>query len=224
METVVLLIMLLVVLGFALKLTFMPSGVAVAECLLSAAVTVFLTDAAAEQSKTQIQEWLASPELMLDTAVILTVDVAIQLAFCITAAGAVGSLADRIRHKALLLVPGLLLFPVLFACLVQLIFAFPGTDFRTVAYALGGAVLIAFPLLALGLRYLMPEWNQRLELTFYVNCIIAMLGVVATVNGRTATAGVNEVNLPALAATAGLALVAAATGMLIYKRKLNKLI
>ncbi len=222
METVVMLIMLLVGLSFLLKLSFMRPLPMIAEAAVIALVAVGSTDAAALQSKSQIGEWLQSPGLMLDVAVLLTVDVAAQIAFCIVSVGGRGSLGMRILRGALLYFPGLLIFPVVFYLLVQLIFALTGTGFATVGYTLGASLLAGCPLVALGVRFLLPEPPLRLELIFDLNCIIALLGIIATVNGRTATVGVNEVSLPALGTIAALLLCGAAAGFFLYHRKINK--
>lgn len=218
METAIIFIMLAVCLSFTLKLTFMQQLPCLIEAGAVAAATILLTDFAAEQSKTQIQEWIATPELMLDVAVLLTVDVALQIAFCISIASGGSSLKERVLRGILLYIPGVLIFPVMFSCLVELIFEFAGTDFFTVSYSLGAAILIGFPALAAGLKYLMPEKTVRLELVFYTNCIIALLGVIATVNGRTAATGTNEINFPALGAIAALCVAGALFGSILYKR------
>lgn len=57
--------------------------------------------------------------------------------------------------------------------------------------------------------WLVPEKEIRLELLFMVNMLIAALGVVATVNGRTAAAGTNQVEWGALGGVA--AIIAAGT-------------
>nr|MDE6264336.1 hypothetical protein [Paramuribaculum sp.] len=108
---------------------------------------------------------------------------------------------------------------VMFSCLVELIFEFAGTDFFTVSYSLGAVIFIGFPALAAGLKYLMPEKPVRLELVFYSNCITAMLGVIATVNGRTAATGTNEINLPALGAIAALCVAGALAGLILHNHK-----
>ena len=222
METVILLIMLLVSVSFLLKLTFMRPLPVILEAALIALVAVGSTDEAAMQSKTQISAWLQTPDLMLDMAVLLTVDVAVQLAFCIAEVSGEAGLAGRILRRILLYLPGLLIFPVTFYILVQLIFAFTGTDFSTVGYAMGGLILVAVPLMAFGLKQMLPEGPVRLELIFDLSCIIALLGIIATVNGRTATVGVNEVNMPALGVMAALMVCGGAAGIILYKRKINK--
>ncbi len=55
-----------------------------------------------------------------------------------------------------------------------------------------------------GLCWLVPEKEIRLELLFMVNMLIAALGVVATVNGRTAAAGTNQVEWGALGGVAAI--------------------
>lgn len=49
-----------------------------------------------------------------------------------------------------------------------------------------------------------------------------MLGVVATVNGRTATVGINELNLPALFSIVGIVAFGFITGIILYKHKINR--
>lgn len=222
METVVLLIMFMVCLSYLLKLSFMRPWLLIAESAVAAIFTLWALDWAIGQSKTQISDWLGNPELMLDTSVLLTIDVALQIAFCIVHAAAQRTKAGRILSLVLLVVPGILIFPVLAAALTELIFSLPGTDFDTVGRSMAAAVLVLAPILSYGLKYLLPDSEQRLELVFYINCIIAMLGIVATVNGRTAVAGVSELNLPALGAMAGIAIVTAAIGLILFNRKLKK--
>ena len=72
----------------------------------------------------------------------------------------------------------------MFYLLTAMLFSFTGADFSTIGYGLGAVIAVASPTLALGLKALLPDRFSRLELIFYLNCIVAMLGVVATVNGR----------------------------------------
>ncbi|MDE5561870.1 MAG: hypothetical protein K2J00_08790 [Bacteroidaceae bacterium] len=202
----------------------MPRWLALAECVLLALAVAGSVDIAITQSKTQIQEWLASPDLMLDTAVVLTVDVAIQIAFCIVMAGRTRSIRERVIKSMLMAVPGLLVVPVVFACLVEMIFLFTGIGFGTVAYAFACGLLVVVTLAVCGMKWLLPADGQRLELIFYLNCIIAMLGIVATVNGRTAATGMDSTDITALGAVTALMATAAFTGYIIYKHKNKHLI
>lgn len=222
METAVILIMFLVGLSFVLKLTFMRPAGALAEAVAIAAFVYFSSDLAASGSKTQIQEWLSDSGMMLDIAVLLTVDVALQIAFCLSEASSSLTLTGRIIRCVLLYLPGILIFPTVFACLVEFIFALTGADFSTIGLGWGAALFVGLPLLAVAMKYLLPERPLRLELMFYANCIIALLGVIATVNGRTAVAGVSELSLPALLLVAGIFIAGGAAGIILYNRKSNK--
>ena len=233
METAIILIMLLVGISFVLKLTFMRPWQMVVEAVVLAVAAVVSTNLATTQSKTLIQEWIQTPDLMLDLSVILTVDVALQLAFCIhsvrnasnsstSAYCNANSYRQRLLQYGLLFLPGLLIFPVVFECLVQLIFAFPGTDFNIISGCLAAGLIILLPAAAAGTKLLLPEPPMRLELIFYLNCIIALLGVVASVNGRTAAVGVDKPDFSALAAVLALSAAAACAGTILYIHKNNK--
>lgn len=226
METVVTIILMLAAFSFALKLTFhRPVGVVL--MAVAALMAVALScDLAIEQSRTQIADWLSQPDLMLDVSVLLTVDVAIQLAFCIlTGARESGgrlSRAERCLRVALLWFPGLLIFPALFVALVALIFSLPGYDFATVAWTAAAVAGVVCPLAAWGLRLIIDEVETRLELMFLLNALIAILGVVATVNGRTAVAGVSSVDWAALVGVVAIFAVGVVVGVLLYRRKIKK--
>lgn len=216
METVVTLMMLLTVGCFLLKQTFMG----VRQILVTAVVVMMFVALmwpfAITQSKTQIASWLSNPQLMLDVAVLLSVDIALEIAFCVTdvdvRTSRKVSRRKRMWFRFLRHFPGLLVFPVFFAVLVWAIFALPGVDFALVGWSLGVALLFVLPLLAYLLRRLVPEEELRLELLFLCNLLLGGLGVIATVNGTTAVKGVSQVNYAALGAMAALILVFGGVG------------
>ena len=172
---------------------------------------------AIEQSKTQIADWLGNTALMLDTSVLLTIEVSLQMAYAMLAVHVASAYPVKPRtmltYRFLRWFPGLLIFPVLFSGLVYLIFAFPGTPFTTVAWGYAACVLIAIPVGRRVLLYLLPEKELRLELFFLTNALVAILGIVATVNGRTSVAGVSEVNWGALAGVGGITVIGSAIGL-----------
>ncbi len=198
------------------------AGIA-AICAVAAVFTGYSVDFASMQSKTMIADWLADTSLMLDIAVILTVDVFVQIAFCILYAKSCSGRLTRNEKIAFYVTgwfPGALIFPVLLALVVELVFSLPGVDFALIGWSAAGAVAVFFPLAAAGAKYLLPEAELRAEL-------IAALGVVATVNGRTAAAGTSEVEWGALAGVSALIISGAFAGSIIYrymnKRKISKL-
>lgn len=219
METVIVLMMTLISLGFIIKLTFMRIPLMVLEVALISLAVIQTSDFAAEQSKTQIAEWLQTPDLMLDIAVLLTVDIALHIAFCFAMAGNQHNLREKILGNILLYIPGLLILPTAFLVATYMMFSLTGYDFDILGYILGGAMLIILPLFALGTKYLLPDRSSRLELIFYLNCIVGMLGIIATVNGRTTTAGTNELNLPALLTILVILVIGYVTGLILYNHK-----
>ena len=228
MKTVVLVLMILVCFNFMLKQTYrklLSVGVIAVVCAL---FVVLVWPYAIEQNKLQIADWLANPALMLDTSVVMSIEVLIQMSFCMLAAHVqtTGAIKKRTlwAYRALRWFPGILIFPVLFSALVALIFSFPGVDFERIAWYMAAGVLVLVPAGSWFIRWLLPEKELRLELLFLCNALIAILGVVATVNGRTAVAGTGEVDWSALAGLSALVLAGAAVGMLIRHLRMKKMI
>lgn len=130
MNTVVLVLMLLTAFNFLLKQTFWK---VIAVCVIAAICAAFaglMWPYAIEQSKTQIANWLSNQPLMLDTAVLLSVEVCVQMAYAMLAVHVANDYPVKPRmivmYRFLRWFPGLLIFPVLFSGLIYLIFAFSG--------------------------------------------------------------------------------------------------
>lgn len=219
MDTIVWILILLTAFNFLLKQTFWRWTAVGVAAVIAAAFVLLTWPYAIEQSKTQIADWLHRPELMLNTAVVLTVEVALQMAFCLLAVHVANVHPVKKRmmlaYRVLYWFAGVLIFPVLFFGLTQLIFALPGIAFRTVAWGFAAFVLLAVPLGRWFLRWLLPETELRLELLFLTNALVAILGIVATVNGRTAVEGVASVNWPAFGGCVGIFIVGGLIGMLV---------
>ena len=226
METVVFVLMILVCFSFMLKQTYRKNRSVAVIAVVCALFTGLMWPYAIEQSKTQIADWLADTALMLDTAVLLTLEVILQMTFCMLAAHVQTSGPLRKRtlwmYRALRWFPGILIFPVLFSALVALIFAFPGVSFSLLSWSMAAGILILIPVGTWLLRRVMPEKDVRLELLFLVNALIAVLGVVATVNGRTAVAGISGADWSALAALVVIIVLGALAGFVAYRIKLKK--
>ena len=227
METVVIVLMILVSFNFMLKLTYNKwwwVALMAAICFL---FTGLLWPVAIEQSKTQIAAWLTNPTLMLDTSVVLTIEVGIQMAFCMLAAHirSTGPIKRRTlwTYKVLRAFPGVLIFPVLFSILVELIFAFPGKSFPLIGWSTAAGVLVVIPLGTFLIKWSLPEKDLCLELLFLSNALVAILGVIATVNGRTAVRGVSEVEWGALAGIVGIVVIGALLGLALRALKVRRL-
>lgn len=224
METVVVVLMILVCFNFMLKQTYRKWWSVAVIAVVCALFVGLIWPYAIEQSKTQIADWLSNPALMLDTSVVLSIEVVIQMAFCMLAAHVMTTGRIRKRtlwsYKVLRWFPGLPIFPVLFSTLVALIFSFPGVSFSLIAWSMAAGVLIVVPAGSFVLRRLLPEKELRLELLFLANALIAVLGVITTVNGRTAVMGNTAIDWSALAALTALILVGLIAGFFIARIKL----
>ena len=230
METVVVVLMIVVCFNYLLKQTYRKKYFVLFSALVSALFMGFMWPYAIEQTKTQITDWLNNPDLMRDTAVILSIDVILQMAYCMLAAHMMttGEVKKRtlIAYKLLRWFPGILIYPVFFSILVAVIFSFPGHSFTGISWTMAVIVLAAIPSGTFLLKWLLPEKELRLELLFLCNALIAMLGVISTVNGQTAVSGQTEIEWSALAGLLLLILVGGILGMVLrviyYKIKFKK--
>lgn len=227
METVVLVMMIVVCFNYLLKQTWRKPFYVAFSAVVCALLVGLAWPWAIEQSKNQIAGWLADSALMLDLAVLLTLEVALQMTFCVVAAhihtaGRVKPSVVRL-YRLLRWFPGLLIFPVLFSLLVAAIFAMPGTSFPLVAWSLAAIVAVAIPLGRWALKRLLPEKEIRLELLFLTNALIALLGIIATVNGRTAVAGATAVDWPALGSVMSLVAAGGLLGVAVFRIKQKRM-
>ena len=223
METVVLVMMIVVCFNYLLKQTWRKPFFVALSAVVCALFVGLAWPWAIEQSKNRIAGWLADSALMLDLAVLLTLEVALQMAFCIVAAHIHS--AGRVKpsvvwaYRLLRWFPGLLIYPVLFSLLVAAIFALPGVSFPLTAWSLAAVVAAVIPLGRWALKHLLPEKEIRLELLFLTNALIAILGIIATVNGRTAVAGITSVDWPSLGGVMAFVAVGLLLGMAAFRIK-----
>lgn len=226
MEALTVILMALTCLSFMLKLTWHRPLSVIAVSAFTATAVGLSWPLAIEQSMTQIEGWLADSGLMLDISVILSAEVVIQMAFCMTAAHVMYSgKLDRktiAAYRMLRFFPGLLLYPVLFALLTFTVFALPGVSFPLVGWGLAAGVLVLIPAGTLLAGYLFPDKEMRLELLFLCNCLTAVLGIIATVNGRTSAESVSSADTAALAGTAAIAVAASAAGFILYRIRMHR--
>lgn len=223
METVVLVMMIVVCFNYLLKQTWRKPLFVALSTVVCALFVGLAWPWAIEQSKNQIADWLADSALMLDMAVLLTLEVALQMTFCVVAAHI--HTAGRVKpsvvwiYRLLRWFPGLLVFPVLFSLLVAAIFALPGVSFPLVAWSLAAVVAVVIPLGRWALKHLLPEKEIRLELLFLTNALIAILGIIATVNGHTAVAGITSVDWPSLGGVMAFVAAGLLLGMAAFRIK-----
>ena len=226
MEIVVLVLMFLVMFMTWLKLSFLKAwhiAVISAVCSLFIVLTWRI---AIEQSRNEISEWLGNQRLMLDTSVVLTVEVLWQMCFCLLSGKLLyGEKVGRrtiFVYRALRFFPGVLILPVLFYALIQTVYAFTGVSFSLVAWTMAAFVFLLMPAGAYTIRFLLPEKPLRLEILFLCASMILILGIIATVNGSTTFKGSDPIEWAALGTFALIALVCGVAGFLIRQYKIRK--
>ncbi len=85
MDTIVWILILLTAFNFLLKQTFWKPVAVGAAAGIATIFVILMWPYAIEQSKTQIADWLSDNQLMLDTSVVLTLEIVLQMAFCLLA-------------------------------------------------------------------------------------------------------------------------------------------
>lgn len=199
MELIIQILMLFIVINCIIKLSFWKPWQAAVFGLVCAVFIIWSCQYAILQSKTQLADYLKNTKIMQDAAVLVTVESAICFAFCFAALRNMFGKKIKRWIEPLYWYPSLLIFPVLFYILTQIIFAMPGTNFTTISYLLATGVLIALPALSYLVRYLYPEKELRLEVYFLVSLFVCIMGLITTVNGNVTYAAVEEpLNIRAL--------------------------
>ena len=112
---------------------------------------------------------------------------------------------------------------MLFSVLVMTIFLLPGVSFQVVAWVLAVVLLVLMPVFTYGLRWLLPERPIRLELLFLVEVLLGLMGIIGTVNGRTAVAGFNSFDALSLLGVIAIVIVGMAIGWGYYRIKMQRL-
>ena len=226
MEIVVLVLMFLVMFMTWLKLSFLKAwhiAVISAVCSLFIVLTWRI---AIEQSRNEISEWLGNQRLMLDTSVVLTIEVLWQMCFCLLSGKLLyGEKVGRrtiFAYRVLRFFPGVLILPVLFYALIQAVYAFTGVSFSLVAWTMAAFVFLLMPAGAYAIRFLLPEKPLRLEILFLCASMILILGIIATVNGSTTFKGSDPIEWAALGTFTLIALVCGTVGFCIRQYKIRK--
>ena len=221
--------MLLVFISTLLKMTFLKYWQMGGIALLCMVFTGLSWPWAIEQSRSQIEVWLGNQRLMLDTSVVLTIEVVCQLSYSILAARLL-YIKEKIGRRTLIIYrllrifPSILIFPVLFATEVSAIYAFTGVGFAVIAWSVAAVIFILISGGSMIVKWLVPEKDLRLEIFFLLNVVIMLLGIVCTVNGTTTFNGTDSIEWLALAASTGLLLLCASIGYITNKIKSQKII
>ncbi len=192
MEQIIFILMAFIVVNSSFKLSFWKWWQVGLFSLIAAVSVVAMCPYAILQSKTQIADYLQNTEALQDMAILVTMESAICFGFCVTYLRGLYGKKNPWWAYLLWWYPGLLLFPVLFYVLTELIFLMTGVSFSVTAYVLAGVVLVALPLFSKLVAWLVPELDLRIEVHFLISLFICILGLLSTENGRTVYTPVDE--------------------------------
>jgi len=192
MELIIQILMMFILINCIVKLSFWKPWQAAIFSLICAVFVIWSCQYATMQSKTQLADYLKNIKIMQDSAVLITIESAICFAFCFAALRNMFGKKVKRWIQPLYWYPSLLIFPVLFYILTQIIFAMPGTDFTTISYMLAGGAFVGLPALSYLVKYFYPEKELRLEVHFLVSLFVCIIGLITTVNGNVTYAAVEE--------------------------------
>lgn len=200
MELVIHILMVFIIINCILKLSFLKLWQTLLFSFLCAVFILWSCRFAVIQSKTQLTDFFNNITIMQNSAVLVTLESGICFAFCFAA---LRELFGRKKKRWILPLywyPGLLVFPVLFYLLTQLIFALPGADFTKTSYWLAGSVFVGLTMLSYLVKKMYPEREFRLEIHFLTSLFVCIIGLITTVNGNITYHTVKEqTNFKALA-------------------------
>lgn len=192
MELIISILILFILVNDLLKISFWKGWQAVVFGVLCGVFVVATYPYAILQSKTQLADYLRNTAALKNMAVVVTLESAVCFAYCITqlqmwswgAEALVGPAAEMVSRTA-----GLSRAVYL---QTELVFAFPGTDFRLLSGVFALIVAAVFPLLRSFFRALLPGREMRLEIHFLVSLFVCIIGLLTTVNGNVTYQAVRE--------------------------------
>lgn len=217
MELIIDVLILFIVLNCVFKLSLWRFWQRLTYSLLLGVFAWWSVRYAVLQSKTQISDFLQDISALQTVAILVTIESAVGLSFCLNRLQNGG----RKWLRALLYIyPSLLMFPVVFYLLTQTIFAATGVDFSTTAMVFAVVIIILLPILSKAVCWLLPDETGRLELHLLLTVFVCILGLIATEHGRMVYA-IKEapVDWLSLVRTLGLFLLLTVAGFLLNRFK-----
>ncbi len=185
MEILIYILMMLVVLNCAMKISLWPFWARLAFSLLLGVFAYWSIDYAVMQSKTQIDSWMHREDVLQSMAIIVTLESAIGLMYCFLCFTDDGKRPRRRFFRLLLhAYPSLLFFPVVFYGLTKLIFLQVGMDFSTTSLIYAIAVVVVSLSCAALAKYLLPQKDLRIEAHLWLTVMVCLLSLLLTQNGE----------------------------------------
>lgn len=172
-----------IALSFLLKVGFYPRWGVWLAAGCCAVFVLFITPWVTEQSKTEMAVFFASRRQMLNVSVCVTLEAAAMIAYCFDCFAEMRTRNTAFKRTVtclLYLYPGVLTGGVICYVLAQVLFTFPGTDFKMLSRTAAAILFLFIGIGACLLRRITESRALRLELLFIVNLIIVVLSIIAT--------------------------------------------
>lgn len=211
MELIIDVLILFIVLNCVFKLSLWKLWQQLLFSLLLGGFAWWSVRYAVQQSKTQIADYLQNITAVQSMAILVTIESAVGLAFCLSW---LNGRAGRL-HRLLYGYASLLMFPAVFYLLTQTIFAATGVDFGLTAKAFAVGIVVLLPVLVQAVGWLVPEKTGRVEIHLLLTIFVCILGLISTEHGRMVYAvKENPIEWSSLGMTFALFLLLAIVGFL----------
>lgn len=184
MELFIQILILFVTINTMLKLSFMKKWQIFVAAMVMGIFILFVYPFAVEQSKTALKNHVENPIILSDVSVLVTLESVFCISFCFMGFNSKTNSSKKLWNILLKIYPGLLIFPALFYLLTQTVFYFSGTDFFLIAVIFSVSVFVSIIAISIGIKYLIPEKEIRLETHLIVSLLVAVLGLIATNQGK----------------------------------------
>lgn len=226
MSSLILLILVFVLINTCLKLSFWKWWQTAIVGMVLGVFVLFMYPYAIEQSQTGLKMMLEDVEIRKDITVLLCIETLAYTGFCFIALTRLYQPKKSRTDRLFRYYPGILIFPVIFYVFTQVIFSFPGANFRRLALISAPVITIGAPLCSLGFKKLLPDKEFRLELLVISGLLALVLGLISTYNGSIIYKSNQETDLPhflfGMCILFGMAGLGYVINRLVWRFKRNK--
>lgn len=186
MEALFIVLILVILLNTLFRLTFARWWLVLVYAIVAGAFIATTWQIGTGLSKTGWLEWLYGTRTLQNMSVFITIESLILISFVfVRLQSQLGVEVKKWYAKVSHYYPPLLLFPALFYLLALLFFNLTGVDFALIAYSAIVAAVVLLPLLTLLIKWLLPDEELRLELSFIFNLFVCFIGFISTTSADT---------------------------------------
>ncbi len=222
MQTFIIILLILAFLSFVLQLTlFEQDRTAIVFCIVAAVGIYFMYPFAIEQSYSKFQQLMQNQHKLSNIMVVQIIECLLGLLFSIFLIRMFyGEKVNKV-FKYFKFFPGIIIFPALFYAESAIFLNVTGVDFKILAIIVAVVLPATIFLINKSLKYLVPEYDLRLELKFMLHILQLIVAVIISIRiFRLPTTNlVSEFYIKQLLAFFGVVLLFGILGFFRYNRK-----